>query len=492
MATQYSYTRVDTWHKCPYRYALHYLAKVQVLSSYNAQNQKIIGRLMHKALESSVPEAVAEYFAEYPIISDDHIHEVMKIEELVPKVTKLLPKGFHEVKIETPDFVGYIDLLVPLGGGWFDLYDYKYSNNPDTYLTSEQLHLYKYFYELTHPGHHIRKMFYVLVPKTMIRQRKDESLTHFRERIRETIEPLEPKIVEVQYDAGKITTWLIDIYHLEHDTEEYPRTPGKFCGFCQYKNFCEKGETYDMLLPKNERVPVGSVQYMKGWIYGAPFSGKTTFLDSAPDPLNLNTDGNTKYVTMQRIYIRDEVTMVGRMAQRKLAWEVFKEVIDELEKKQNDFKTILVDLLEDTREMCRVYMYNKMGIQHESDAGYGKGWDVIKTEYLTTMRRLLSLDYNIFLVSHEDVSKDITKKSGDKITRIAPNIQEAIANKIAGMVDFVGRVVVHEDGSRTLAIKPNETTFGGGRLKALTGKEIPLKWDELVKAYEEAKQQASA
>lgn len=225
---------------------------------------------------------------------------------------------------------------------------------------------------------------------------------------------------------------------------------------------------------------------MKGWVYGAPFVGKTTFLDAAPDPINLNTDGNIKYVTMQRLLLRDEVTKMGRLIHRKFAWEIFKETIDELEQ-GSDFKTIIVDLVEDTREMCRLYMYDKLDIQHESEAGYGKGWDIIKTEYLSTMRRLLSLDYNIFLVSHEDISRDLSKKNGDKITRIAPNIPEAIALKLAGMVDFVARVVVNDDGSRILSFNANDVVFGGGRLKTLWGKEVPLKWENLVKAYDEAR-----
>lgn len=244
-----------------------------------------------------------------------------------------------------------------------------------------------------------------------------------------------------------------------------------------------------MTLPKNERVPVGTTKYMKGWLFGAPFSGKTTFLDNAPDPLNLNTDGNTKYVTMQRVRIRDVVTSEGRITKRKFAWEVFKEMIEELEK-GSDFKTIIVDLVEDTREMCRLYMYDKLNITHESDGGFGKGWDMIKTEYLSTMRRLLQLDYNIFLVSHEDISKDITKKSGERITRIAPNIQEALANKLAGMVDFVARVVVEDDDSRWLSFKSNEVIFGGGRLK-IDVERIPLDWAALMKVYENANASAS-
>ena len=60
-------------------------------------------------------------------------------------------------------------------------------------------------------------------------------------------------------------------------------------------------------------------------------------LDDAPNPLNLNTDGNIQFVTMPYVRIKDEVTVNGRMTNRKFAWEVFKDTIAELEKKQNDF-----------------------------------------------------------------------------------------------------------------------------------------------------------
>ena len=242
-----------------------------------------------------------------------------------------------------------------------------------------------------------------------------------------------------------------------------------------------------MVLPSNERREVGKAKKRKIWIYGAAFSGKTTMLDSAPDPLNLNTDGNIEFVTMPYLAIKDVVTVEGRITKRKFAWEVFKETIEELEKKQNTFKTIIVDLLEDTREMCRVYKYNELGIQHESDSGFGKGWDIIKTEYLSVMRRFFNLDYeNLIVVSHEDISKDITKKNGQNITRIEPNIQDAIANKIAGMVDIVARVVVEDDGTRTLNFKSNEVVFGGGRLKGVKQTTIPLDWDALMQVYDDA------
>ena len=214
-----------------------------------------------------------------------------------------------------------------------------------------------------------------------------------------------------------------------------------------------------------------------------PFSGKTFFANKFPDPLMLNTDGNIRFVDAPYIAIKDHVKVEGRQ-QKNLAWEIFKDVIAELEKKQNDFKTIIVDLLEDTYEHCRYYIYEREGISHESDDSF-RAWDMVRTEFLSTLKRLVNMDYeNIILISHEDRSKDITKKSGDKITAIKPNLQDKVATKVAGMVDIVARVVADGD-ERTLSFKTNEVVFGGGRL-SVTDKVIPLDYDEFLKVYEES------
>lgn len=240
-----------------------------------------------------------------------------------------------------------------------------------------------------------------------------------------------------------------------------------------------------MDLPKNERRTAESVTKRKLWIYGQPFSGKTTVADKFPDTLMLNSDGNVKYVTAPYLIITDKVEVNGRITKTKMAWEVFKEVIDELAKKQNTYKTIVVDLLEDMYEHCRKYIYAEMGVAHESDGGYGKGWDMVKTEFLSTMKKLVNLDYdNIILISQETISEDITKRSGDKITAIKPNIPDKTALKIAGMVDVVMRAVV-VDGEYKLTFKTDEVEFGGGRIK-LAVKEIPNNYDALIALLNES------
>ena len=245
-----------------------------------------------------------------------------------------------------------------------------------------------------------------------------------------------------------------------------------------------------MLLPKNERRNIETVEKKVVWLYGSPFSGKTTFANRFPDPLMLNTDGNIKFVDAPYIGIKDKIEVTGRMTKKTLAWEIFKDVIAELEKKENDFKTIIVDLLEDCYEYCRLYMYDQMGITHESDDSF-RAWDKVRTEFLSTLKRLMALDYeNIILISHEDTSKDITKKGGDKLTSIKPNLAEKVATKVAGMVDIVARVVADGD-VRILSFKSNEVIFGGGRLTTKTN-EIALDYDTFLNVYEEANKAAVA
>lgn len=489
---------------------LRYVDKLKTLPTDDPKSPLILGHALHTGIEKDVTAAVEEYYGAYPIIDDRHVTEAMKLEYLITKVKAVLPEGRHEVKIETDDFIGYIDLLVPIG--WmsklaidnpygedvnlYDIYDFKYSNNVSGYLDSAQLHLYKYFFELTNPGKRIRNLYFVFVPKSNLKIKyknktnpRDETIYEFRNRCIEDLESKEIRVESVKYDPNKVIEYLTATKHCIEDTE-YIKNPTRLCDWCEYQLYCKKGIDY-MNLPKNERRDIEVSNKKKIWLYAPPFAGKTTLTDKFPDPLILTTDGNIKNVTAPYVYIKDEVTVTGRMTNRKFAWEVFKETLDELEKKQNDFKTITLDLVEDTREMCRLYMYDKMGIQHESDSGFGKGWDVIKTEYLSTMRRFFNLDYdNIIICSHEDITKTITKKSGEQITRIAPNIQEAIATKLAGMVDIVARIIVNDDNSRIISFKTDSVVFGGGRLN-VTGRDIPCTYDDLMEVYDEAASESS-
>lgn len=469
---------------------MRYIYGITTIPPAEPDNALIMGQTVHTGIEKSLEEAIKEYSFSYPIITDEHINEIIKFETVIPLARAAIPPGgAFEVEIADSDFHGFIDYLVPVGDGYFDLYDFKYSNNVSGYKQSNQLHLYKYFWERNNPGKKIRNMYFLFIPKVSIRQKKTETLLDFRQHLKEELAGVEVKTVQIGFNPEKVIEFLFGIKAIKEE-KDFPQNKSYLCRFCEYQENCEKGWNYFMKLPENKRRNIEAVEKRVLWIYGVPFCGKTTFANSFPDPLMLNTDGNIKFVDAPYIRIKDEIKVEGRMTKRTLAWDVFKDTISELEKKDNSFKTIVVDLLEDLYEHCRLYMYQQMGITHESDDSF-RAWDKVRGEFLNTLKRLMNLDYeNIILISHEDTSKDITKKGGDKITAIKPNLQDKVANKVAGMVDVVARIVADGD-TRTFSFKSNEVIFGGGRLK-VNAKDIPLDVNALFAVYDEANKNAAS
>ncbi|PEF99673.1 AAA family ATPase [Bacillus toyonensis] len=495
--TQYSYSRVSLFNDCPYHFGLRYIDKLtEIPDLTRADNALIIGHALHTGIEHDVETALNEYYNSFPVMNDAIVEESMKLEILIPKVHEFLDKNFegceliHEYKIDKPNYIGFVDLIVQAPDGTCMVIDFKYSNHIKNYMDSAQLHIYRDY--LKQDGFNVERLAYLFVPKTSIKQKKDEDLFHFRKRLVKTVEESSLTFVPIEFDEMKTIYFLNNIDEIEKTKDFSKKNVSGNCFACNPRfapDYLEiitdyKGEEI-MKLPSSQRRNVEKVTKRVIWLYGAPFSGKTTFANDFPDPLMLNTDGNIRFVDAPYISIANEVTTTGRVTNTTLAWEIFKDTISELEKKNNDFKTIIVDLLEDTYEACRLYMYGKLGIEHEADNSF-KAWDMVRTEFLSTFKRVVHLDYeNIIFLSHEDTTKDVTKKSGDKITSIKPNLQDKASLKIAGMVDIVGRVVADDD-ERRIVFKSKDYVFSGGRLPDLPVSEIELNVEQLFDVYDEA------
>ena len=136
------YSAVSTFENCPYQYKLRYIDNVEMLDEYEPSDALKIGTALHRGIETDVPTAIQEYFNSYPIITDAHITEAIKLETMIPKVKAVIPEGQHEVFFEWGVFKGTIDLLVDNSDGTYSIYDFKYSNSVERYMQSAQLHIY--------------------------------------------------------------------------------------------------------------------------------------------------------------------------------------------------------------------------------------------------------------------------------------------------------------------------------------------------------------
>lgn len=487
--SQYSYSRVSLFNDCPYHFDLRYNKKLTEIPKLDADNPLIIGHALHSGIENDVETALNEYYNAFPVLTDAIIEEAIKLENLIPRVKDYLNKNFegfefiHEYKIDHPNYLGFVDLILKAPDGSCMVVDFKYSNNIKNYLKSGQLHIYKDYLELD--GFDVQRLGYLFVPKVSIKQKNSEDLFHFRKRILQELNEKDLKFVPIEFNQMESIYFRNSIRQLEGTKDFSKKNASGNCFSCNPKfrpNYLEgiendKGEII-LALPKNERREKKIDTKPDLWLYADSYVGKSTFIDQFPNVLFLNTDGNTDNTTAPVIRIKDEVTKSGRVTNRKLAWDVFLDAITDLETEDNDFETVALDLVEDLRDHCRVYVFEKNGWEHESDGGYGKGWDKVKLEFNNAIKRLKALGYQVVYISKEIVT-EITLKGGGKRTTYKPNIDDKTANFLTGTVDLTLRAFVNSDDERFLQLAKKQNVFGGGRFNWQVD-TIPLEYEAFI------------
>ena len=58
---------------------MRYLDGVKTIAPTDADNPLIVGTAVHTGIERGLEEAIKEYCFSYPIITDEHINEIMKL-----------------------------------------------------------------------------------------------------------------------------------------------------------------------------------------------------------------------------------------------------------------------------------------------------------------------------------------------------------------------------------------------------------------------------
>ena len=149
-------------------------------------------------------------------------------------------------------------------------------------------------------------------------------------------------------------------------------------------------------------------------IWGESMSGKTYLARQFPNPLIINTDGNAKKVDTPSVEISK--------------FTEFIEVIDALEKEQHDYKTVIIDLVDDIEIMLTNYICEQSKVEALADIGFGKFNQVWKN----LMMKLSQMPYNIIFISHLMNSTD----ENDNPIQV-PSLPQKQLNACQGRCDLV-------------------------------------------------------
>ena len=86
MSNVISYSRVEAFKSCPFRYKLRYVDGIKVPpDNTQAANALIIGSALHKGIETDLNTAIKQYNNSFPVITDATENECIKLSHLIPK-----------------------------------------------------------------------------------------------------------------------------------------------------------------------------------------------------------------------------------------------------------------------------------------------------------------------------------------------------------------------------------------------------------------------
>ena len=257
-----SFSRVDTYKTCPYRFDLRYNKGMVTFEKKDNTNALYLGTALHMAIEKSPEEAVEWYLSQFPISTDEIIEEAMKLSAMGEKAHNLVQNISRAPVFEKNvfvhdngfDFLGFIDCLMPIRPGHWAMLDFKYSSNVEHYSESPQLPIYKHYFEKM-TGERIDMMAYLICPKIGIRRKDGEDTESFRLRLREEMEKPEwkPMLIPVENSEGAIEFWYEDVHKLMTATE-FPKKEGKLCWWCDYREYCQDGSTVNLMEENDMRM----------------------------------------------------------------------------------------------------------------------------------------------------------------------------------------------------------------------------------------------
>ena len=216
-------------------------------------------------------------------------------------------------------------------------------------------------------------------------------------------------------------------------------------------------------------------------LYGEPGVGKSVFALNSPKPFFITTDGNYEWL--------EEFGAKEEDHKQVFSWEESKKAFKE---DYDGYDTIVVDLLEDMFKWCEYEFCRANRVDHVSDIGYGKGYDITRNEFFIEITKLLAKEKNIILIMHgtDKVVKD--RRGVEKTVHIpSPRLPDKLLDMIEGRVRYFLRCYLkaeeNEEGKlvkkRYLSIVPKENEFGiiRGINENSIPHDIPLEFGEFAK-----------
>jgi len=174
-------------------------------------------------------------------------------------------------------------------------------------------------------------------------------------------------------------------------------------------------------LPTERTKPVADLSQQTVLVYGPPKIGKSSLAARFPDALFFECEPGLNQLDVFKV--------------TTYAWEDFLAACKLVAGGGHNFKTIIVDTIDNAFKYCTDHVCGKHSIDYEGDLPHGKGWALVKNEWHRVLTRLASLPYGLVLISHAQ-DKTIETRTGE-YTKTQPSLPDRARNVVLGLVDMI-------------------------------------------------------
>lgn len=235
------------------------------------------------------------------------------------------------------------------------------------------------------------------------------------------------------------------------------------------------------------------------FIWGETMSGKSYFSSYFPNPLVLNTDGNSEQGQAPSIQIRNIRDANGKLQQSAI--KQLDDIITALQVEnpkrppKEQFQTIVIDVIDDICVMIEQAICINEGVQALSDIPWSKGYAMFNSALQQFVMDLKALPMNVIYISREISITD--EKSN--ITTYKQSLKDKYYNVINGNCDLVIRTSKVGAGQNIHYMREVKAARTKYLPKNITNKRVldllltcqGMFSDEVLKEYKESKKKES-
>jgi len=205
-------------------------------------------------------------------------------------------------------------------------------------------------------------------------------------------------------------------------------------------------------------------------LYGPPKIGKTSLFSGFPNAVFAATERGYKAL---KIYKQDIKS-----------WPDFIKFSEQIVEGNHEFQTIVIDTADGLFDLCSIHVCDELGISHESEGEWGRGWSEVKKQFTRAIMPLFQSKYGIVFISH--TKGDPITTQVEEITKTVPTLSNQARKILLPLVDTIGCMCykryksIDNDGKKRykekliISFKPSEFLEAGDRTGRLPP-ELKLK-----------------